>query len=489
MLLKSFIQWCLALTFSLIIITPAVAQPDDWRKVSSKNIEMYTDHEEAVALEVIEQLEIFRSTVLQFMNGVDVNNLPVVKVFLFKSEKLWKNTGQEMYVGGYFRNSIYGPVLAVNSVEGEVDYPIVFHEYLHYLVMTSVPTRYADWYNEGIAEFFSTMVIEDDYIYIGAVPEQHVEVLSKYGFIRPEELFATNMSMEKGWRFKVKYYASAWLTTHYFTLGARNGFPSHYKANANFLNKVSEGVEHDRAYEESFDISYSDLYREIRYYARSKSKDGFAVDKPAARISTVSSKLPVARIKAELAAVYGWYEKDEVGYQYLRDAADAGDAFSLSVSASLAAEDGDIERTKQFIEKTLAANVVNQETLHNVAEAYATLATQVRKNDDKDNFYSYVENAERYYRDSFKNDFYLPSYISLIELKIALEEFEEAEQLVNDMLASTFRHPSAYLTAAELYIVLAQDDKIIENLKTAIALVGHNQGFKNRLLEILADYQ
>lgn len=101
---------------------------------------------------------------------------------------------------------------------------MAFHEYLHYLVMTNVPMRYADWYNEGIAELFSTMVVGDDYVYIGAVPEGRAGTLGKYGFIKPEELFSTTRQSGKGWRLWNKYYASAWLTTHYFTLGARNGY-------------------------------------------------------------------------------------------------------------------------------------------------------------------------------------------------------------------------------------------------------------------------
>lgn len=489
MLLKSFTTICLALFLFFATAFPVKAEPDDWRKVTSQHIEIYTDHEEAVALEVIEQLEIFRSTVLQFMNGVNVSNLPVVKVFLFKSEEMWKNTGKEMYVGGYFRNSMYGPIMAVNSVNGEVDYPVVFHEYLHYLVMTSVPTRYADWYNEGIAEFFSTLVIEDDYIYIGAVPKDHVDVLGKYGFIRPEELFSSHMAMDKGWRFRVKYYASAWLTTHYFTLGARNGFPSHYKANASFLNKLSQGMDPNEAYAQSFDISYSDLYKEIRYYARSKSKDGFAIDRPATSISTVSSKLPISAVKAVLAEVYGWYEENEIGYQYLVQAADAGDAFAMSIRALLAAENDDTELAKQFIDKTLEANVVNERTLHNIAEAYLALATTVDIEANASRFETYVEKSEHYYKASIEKGFYLPSYVGLIEMQIAQEDFDEAERLVNEMLSVSFRHPIVYLTAAEVYIELGQKDEILEHLTTAIAMAGHNQSLKNSLLEMLEEHQ
>ena len=86
---------------------------------------------------------------------------------------------------------VVGPISKQNSYES------LFHEYVHYLVSTTSTMRYAQWYNEGIADFFSTLVIEDDFIYIGRVPESRAAVLQREGLLNLETLFAiTNYRKE-----------------------------------------------------------------------------------------------------------------------------------------------------------------------------------------------------------------------------------------------------------------------------------------------------
>ena len=60
-----------------------------WKKITTQNMEVYTDYNDETALELMQDFEIFRNVVMQFVNGVDAENLPSIKVYLFSKNSLW----------------------------------------------------------------------------------------------------------------------------------------------------------------------------------------------------------------------------------------------------------------------------------------------------------------------------------------------------------------------------------------------------------------
>lgn len=483
--LRSCIQRAsIALVLVMLGFSASAVEPTDWKKVSTDNIIMYTDYNTETALKAIEDLELFRMTVLQFMKGVEVENLPQVTVYMFETDKMWKNLGMKDYVGGFFRNPIYGPQMFVRSRDGKAALDVVFHEYVHYLVMTNVPIRFANWYNEGIAEFFSTLVIGDDYVFIGAVPKDRAETLSKRGFIKPEELFKSVRGVNKGWRYWAKYYASAWLTTHYFTLGARNGFPSYYQANAKFLNLINQGVDVDAAYSQSFPISYSELNSEVLAYARSKSKDGFAIDKPQLNAKTTIKTLSAVEAKSVLARAFGWRNAEGLGYTYLTEAAEANDPFAMSVMAVRAGVQKDKERLLDYLGRIEKAQVLDKNVTHNLGNAYMHLAGMARQEDDIEAARNHRSKAKDYFEFSINQNGYLPSYLALIRFYDRAGLMGDARNTVEQMLAFAPNHYRARITAAQFYIDVKEYITALEHVEAATSLAGHDDSVMEELLEL-----
>ena len=44
------------------------------------------------------------------------------------------------------------------------------HEYVHFVLRNGAATRYPAWYDEGLAEFLSTVSMQDEQVVIGTIP-------------------------------------------------------------------------------------------------------------------------------------------------------------------------------------------------------------------------------------------------------------------------------------------------------------------------------
>ncbi|HMF57982.1 MAG TPA: tetratricopeptide repeat protein, partial [Pyrinomonadaceae bacterium] len=142
---------------------------------------------------------------------------------------------------------------------------VIFHEYVHLLINDSVGSVPL-WFNEGLAEYYSTFDISDDRkVMLGKVISNHVLLLREQRVLPLRTLFAVdrrspyyNERQKQG-----IFYAESWAVVHYLIQG--NNGQRLPKLN-DFFNLIASHVPTEEAFKRAFGISYEDFEKELKKY-------------------------------------------------------------------------------------------------------------------------------------------------------------------------------------------------------------------------------
>lgn len=208
----------LALLFSAL--APSTARADRWLEVRSPHFSVVTDAGPGKGRDLALRFEQMRGVFGVLLQRTRVN-LPVpTQILAFENASdfrafvpLWQ--GKPVAVSGLFqpgddRNFI---VLDLSSRES---LPTVFHEYAHMLLAGNYP-RTQPWFDEGFAEYFSTIRVTDKEVEVGRPPSS-APLLQGAALIPVTELLAVGRDSkiynESGGRRTV-FYAESWLLVRY----------------------------------------------------------------------------------------------------------------------------------------------------------------------------------------------------------------------------------------------------------------------------------
>lgn len=201
-------------------LLPCAARADQWIEVHSPHFSLLTDASPDRGRELALRFEQMRGVFGMLLQRARVN-LPVpTEIVAFADSggfrsfvPLWQ--GKPVAVSGFFqpgddRNFI---VLDLSSREA---LPTVFHEYAHMLLAGNYP-RTQPWFDEGFAEYFSTIRIGDKEVEVGR-PPLSAPLLQGEALLPVTELFAVRRDSpiynERGGRRTI-FYAESWLLARY----------------------------------------------------------------------------------------------------------------------------------------------------------------------------------------------------------------------------------------------------------------------------------
>src|SRR6185369_6331255 len=103
----------------------------------------------------------------------------------------------------------------------ESAFSTIYHEYVH-MMLNNTTSNVPDWFNEGLAEYYSTFQIEDDRkVHIGELIPDHLQTLRKTKLYPLRTLFAVNHDSPEFDEGKKRgmFYAESWALMHYLMLG------------------------------------------------------------------------------------------------------------------------------------------------------------------------------------------------------------------------------------------------------------------------------
>ena len=267
----------------------AAAGASRFTRLRTPNFVLIGENGDRPLRRVAERMEQFREVFGRvFPNTKQAMPAPII-VHVFGSKRDYQPfmplyNGKRVDVGGYFQQADGAYYITLSTEAGEYAYPTIFHEYVHLLVgnaLAEVPV----WFNEGLAEYYSTFEISGDRsAKLGRVKDEHVFDLRER-FIPLTELLAVDHASplyNEGSRRGV-FYAESWALVHYLLIGnaKRHG------QLATYLQKYADGVPTSQAVREAFGVSEADLEKELRQYVRQAAytsmrytfEDKVAIDK------------------------------------------------------------------------------------------------------------------------------------------------------------------------------------------------------------------
>ena len=202
-----------------------VSAKDKWMSVRSKNFLMLGNASEKEIRQVGVRLEQFREVFSRLFTNLKIDSPVPTTVIVFKNDESYRPFKLNANTAGYFQpgpDVNYITLELTSDVNSEQDpFAIIFHEYTHLLVRNTsgnVPT----WFNEGLAEYYSTFSITSDQkVVVGRPIAGHVYLLRENKMLPLRTLFQVDQkSPYYNERDKQSiFYAESWALMHYLILG------------------------------------------------------------------------------------------------------------------------------------------------------------------------------------------------------------------------------------------------------------------------------
>lgn len=259
----------LAAALCLLSLVSTASAKDTWISIRTKNFYVIGNANESDVRKVALKLEQFREAFTQLFPGLKFNTPVPTTVVAFKNKSSYEPFGPPN-TSGYFQA---GP--DVNYIALSTDwyrrgddglFRIIFHEYTHLLVDNTLRNSPL-WFNEGLAEYYSTFKISDDQKFeIGIQPGTHLLFLRKNEMLPLRTLFAVDhKSPYYNERSKKSvFYAQSWALMHYLIIGKQGS----EKKLGNFLNLIANNVPVETAFPKAFDTTFEAMEKELHDYVR-----------------------------------------------------------------------------------------------------------------------------------------------------------------------------------------------------------------------------
>jgi tetratricopeptide (TPR) repeat protein len=198
--------------------TPVRLPPaqDAWIRIDTEQFVLYSDATEEDTALIARQLETFRVMLSRLGPGLETRSpLPIV-VFVFRDPAAYRPYRLRPGIAGFFVKDRDGNSIAVGLDPFSDPWQTIFHEYVHFVLNNNfidIPL----WFDEGMAEAYSTFKIKDGTAQLGLPIPYHRAWLQKHPMMPFEQLFAVDTGSkdyEEGTR-QGTFYAESWALVHY----------------------------------------------------------------------------------------------------------------------------------------------------------------------------------------------------------------------------------------------------------------------------------
>jgi Tfp pilus assembly protein PilF len=214
--------------FAFLRAAPFCARPrvfaaePQWVEVRSPNFVVATDDGEKRGREVAMRFEQMRAVFGSLMDKAKVT-LPVpLQIVAFRNTKemrqvapLWN--GKPTQVAGLFQGGSDRSFIMLDLSQ-ENPWTVVFHEYAHQLMNGTMQVQLDPWFEEGFAEYFSSIEVDSKEARVGKIPSYDYLVLQQVGTMRVADLMKVRQYSEtynESGNRRTTFYSESGILMHY----------------------------------------------------------------------------------------------------------------------------------------------------------------------------------------------------------------------------------------------------------------------------------
>lgn len=238
-----------------------------WISARTANFTLYGNATESKIREVGLEMEKLRAVLCAFINREGRSPVPTaIVVFRDISELdpfLPFYKGKPRKVGALFLQGRDGNLVALSAAWNLDARHSIYHEYLHDFMRSNFLPQPL-WYDEGLAEFYSTFRATETEATVGIPVETHIRTMRERFWIPLDRLFALKHDSAEynDEERREVFYAESWAVVHYLMRGNRDRTPQLGR----YLVALQQGRPRDEAFRESFQTDYATLAAEVRKY-------------------------------------------------------------------------------------------------------------------------------------------------------------------------------------------------------------------------------
>lgn len=374
--MKLVLQTWLGLVLCMFA-TPAFAKTIE---IKSENFVLVGSVRETDGKALLLELEQYRQAILQML-GVEnpIPEIVPVRIYTVSGDKGLKLLTGRTDIGGVYTSTIEGPVFILNSKSGfrrgNHARKIALHEFTHHVLAAYTNQVYPRWYNEGLANYFSTFeVTKKGDLIIGRPFQPYAYALSQKTWMPTDVVVDSILSYpykstgtrSKGLSASSYFYAQSWLAVHYIQSVKEEG-PKLSKYIKTLNSKRGTG----EVFEQSFGYTPQQFETILRAYYKANKYSTITI-RPKVKIREHSfqvkelSKGEAEFHKAEAMRFFSssFVKTEQVVKQYDKASTILGQTPEiLTARADLASWENKYEKAQNYIDKALALTPENPLTL------------------------------------------------------------------------------------------------------------------------------
>lgn len=265
-------RFSLALFLIAFIFSLSVkGQEETWTKVQTKNFTLIGNGDEIQIRQIGASLEQFREAFARLFTDINFTTTVPTVILVFKDRASFEpfnlKNGAGYFQTGKNQNYI---TLTLETTGEQNAQGVIYHEYVHSLVFNTFGRGVPVWFNEGLAEYYSTLKVKDEQsIIVGDLIRSHTEQIKNQGLLSLNTLFSVGYDSpyyNENDKRNI-FYAESWLLLHYL-IQNENG--KRLSALRKFLKLLNEGTETEKAFTQSFQMSYAEMAQGLLQYVLKK---------------------------------------------------------------------------------------------------------------------------------------------------------------------------------------------------------------------------
>lgn len=442
-----------------------VTAKDIWTSLRTRNYVLVGNASEEDIRAMAVQLERFRDIFTRYFRGAALNSPVPTTVIVFKSDGSFAPykplfRGQRSDVAAYFQSDVDMNYITLTAEKrGQYNpFEMIFHESVHLLVDNKVRTSPA-WFNEGLAEYFSTLDFAPDKsgtgkpVIIGKPIVRHILKLRQNKLLPLAMLFEIDRASpfynerEKSSLF----YAESWALVHYLIHGQSGRRQPQL---ARFLELLASGTALAQSFQQAFESDYATIEKELKEYVRQDKYQATVfrdVDSTDSVRESKSEPITEAQALAHLGDLLLHYERNDDAAKHLLQALTLAPELSTAHASlgMLYARQRDFAAAKAHLQRALKSDPQNY-----LAHYYYAYALSSEPMDRQQTVTSYAPEAASEMRvaltramelaPNFPEPYRLLAFVNLITNK----RLDEAVTLLERALTlSPGRHEFSYVLA------------------------------------------
>jgi tetratricopeptide (TPR) repeat protein len=287
------------LLLRILLPAPAsAAEPSPWLEVHSTHFTIITDAGDKKGREVALRFEQMRAVFSNLLTKDRLNQPVPLTILAFKNDKSYYQlaplrSGQPIDVPGFFLPGEDQDFIVLNLFEDE-PWRAVAHDFAHMLLDYNYPPA-QEWFDEGLAEYFSSIRVDNRKVEIGGDPELRPSasenLLQSQVDARPPKSL-TELLGDKVWLsipdlFSMRYDASSYREgSHHTMFYAESWMVMHYLINQKKLPEtggyfdlvLNQHVPVDEAIQKAYGMTPAQFEQAVRDYFHSQTALSTAVD-------------------------------------------------------------------------------------------------------------------------------------------------------------------------------------------------------------------